>query len=208
MKRMRQVLWGGLIMAAACVVAVHTKFNRDLESAAALAAQGSAMVTTRCGPFEVQVAGEGITMLMIHGSGGGHDQGMDWARPLTRDGIRVIAMSRFGYPTALRPSQGTRWAAVAGQSAQVTLADGATGISLLIRFDRRTDLIDSVRAEARGRTVGAEVVATPREGHWSDYAEHDGMMVPMRGEAAWLTPEGRRTYRRGTVTALAYEFAR
>ncbi|MCK7496615.1 MAG: alpha/beta fold hydrolase [Comamonadaceae bacterium] len=42
--------------------------------------------------------------LMIHGSGGGHDQGMAWARPLAQHGVRVIAMSRFGYLRTPRPA--------------------------------------------------------------------------------------------------------
>lgn len=41
---------------------------------------------------------------MIHGSGGGHDQGMAWARPLARHGVRAIAMSRFGYLRTPRPA--------------------------------------------------------------------------------------------------------
>jgi 2-hydroxy-6-oxonona-2,4-dienedioate hydrolase len=41
---------------------------------------------------------------MIHGSGGGHAQGMAFARPLTQHGVRVIAMSRFGYLRTLRPA--------------------------------------------------------------------------------------------------------
>ena len=60
--------------------------------------------TTRCGPIEYQQAGQGVPLLMIHGSGGGHDQGMDWARPLSRHGVRVIAMSRFGYLRTPRPA--------------------------------------------------------------------------------------------------------
>ena len=32
--------------------------------------------------------------------------------------------------------------------------------------------------------------------------------VPMSGEVAWLTPEGRRPYWRGKVTALVYQFMR
>ncbi len=121
--------------------------------------------------------------------------------------MRCVAEAAW-YPTALLPSQGARWAAVDAHSAQVDLADGAVSISLMLRFDPGTGLIDSVRAEARGRTVGKGVVMTPWEGRWSDYAEHGGMKVPMSGEVAWLTPEGRRTYWRGTVTALAYEFVR
>ena len=110
------------------------------------------------------------------------------------------------YPTALLPSQGVRWSAVDDEhSAQATLADGAVGVTLLLRFDPASGLVDSVRAEARGRTVGKAVLMTPWEGRWSDYAERDGLRVPMRGEVAWLTPQGRRTYWRGSVTALRYE---
>jgi len=104
MMRSRRVLWGSLFVVAVCVVAVRWQFSRDLALATDRAAQGSAVLTTRCGPIEVQQAGEGIPLLMVHGSGGGHDQGMDWARPLTRDGVRVIAMSRFGYLRTPRPA--------------------------------------------------------------------------------------------------------
>ena len=107
MTRSRWLLWGGLFVAVVWVVAVRWQFSRDLASATARAAHGSAVLTTRCGPIEVQQAGEGIPLLMVHGSGGGHDQGMDWARPLTRDGIRVIAMSRFGYLRTPRPADAT-----------------------------------------------------------------------------------------------------
>jgi hypothetical protein len=109
---------------------------------------------------------------------------------------------------ALLPSQGARWTAVDAHAAQVALADGAIEISLLLHFDPSSSLIDSVRAQARGRTVGQRVAMTPWEGRWWDYAEHGGMKVPMSGEVAWLTPAGRRTYWRGKVTALAYEFVR
>lgn len=37
---------------------------------------------------------------------------------------------------------------------------------------------------------GSSVVLTPWEGRWSDYAERDGMRVPMRGEVAWVAAEG------------------
>ena len=98
------MLWAALAAAAAGALAVHMQFSRDLASAAARAAQGSTLVTTRCGPIEVQQAGEGIPLLMIHGSGGGHDQGMDFARGLVPHGVRVIAMSRFGYLRTPRPA--------------------------------------------------------------------------------------------------------
>jgi len=112
------------------------------------------------------------------------------------------------YPTALLPSQGVRWTAVDAQSAQATITDGALAVTLLMRFDRDTGVIGSVRAESRGRTVGNSVVLTPWEGRWSDYAERDGMQVPTRGEVAWLAPEGARAYWRGEVTRIAFTPAR
>ena len=50
--------------------------------------------------------------------------------------------------------------------------------------------------------------AEAAEGSWSDHQVRDGMKVPMRGEAAWLRPEGRKTYFVGTVRSITYEFSR
>jgi pimeloyl-ACP methyl ester carboxylesterase len=83
---------------------IRSRFEADLAVASVRAAQGSVIVATRCGPIEVQQAGDGIPLLVIHGSGGGHDQGMAWARPLVQQGVRVIAVSRFGYLRTPRPA--------------------------------------------------------------------------------------------------------
>ena len=93
-----------LVAAAVAAFAIHARFAQDLARAAERAAQGSELIATRCGPIEVQQAGTGIPLLMIHGSGGGHDQGMAWARPLVQQGVRVIAVSRFGYLRTPRPA--------------------------------------------------------------------------------------------------------
>ncbi len=100
----RWFLWLVVVALAAAAWVIRSRFERDLAVAAAHAAQGSVVVSTRCGPIEVQQAGEGIPLLMIHGSGGGHDQGMAWARPLAQRGVRVIAVSRFGYLRTPRPA--------------------------------------------------------------------------------------------------------
>lgn len=102
-KSMRvMLLW--LLVAVLATVWVRARFGHDLALAAVRAAEGSTVLTTACGPIEVQQAGQGRPLLMIHGSGGGHDQGMAWARPLASQGVRVIAMSRFGYLRTPRPS--------------------------------------------------------------------------------------------------------
>ena len=96
-----------------------------------------------------------------------------------------------------------RWTAVDEHSANATLTDGALSITLLFRFDA-SGLMTSMRAEARGRIVGKEVSSAPWEGTWSNHQRVGSMTVPLTGEVAWLLPEGRKTYWRGTVTSLRH----
>ncbi len=106
------------------VVLIGWRFNSDLAQARAGAAAGSVLLHTRCGPIEVQEAGTGVPLLVVHGSGGGHDQGMAFAGALAQHGIRVIAMSRFGYLRTPMPADAS---AAAQADAHVCLLD-ALGI--------------------------------------------------------------------------------
>jgi len=58
---------------------------------------GSRIADSRCGPIEYAEAGEGPPVLVVHGAGGGFDQGLDLGESLSRTGYHVIAPSRFGY---------------------------------------------------------------------------------------------------------------
>lgn len=111
------------------------------------------------------------------------------------------------YPTALLPSQGVHWAAVDDRAAKATLVDGSIELTLLFRFDD-AGRITSVHADARGAGVGKDMVMRPWDCSVSNYELRDEMMVPTRGEAAWLRPEGRRPYFIGHLTSLVYEFSR
>ena len=111
------------------------------------------------------------------------------------------------YPTALLPSQGVRWEAAGDRSANATLNEGDHNITMLFTFDER-GLIDTVRVEARPRTVHGKVVPTPWQGHFWNYVERGGMRVPLDGEVAWLPPEGSKPYWRGHTNEISYEFAR
>lgn len=62
-----------------------------------LAAQKSTVIGTSFGALEYAEAGEGAPLMMIHGTGGGFDQGLLFAGQLVDAGYRVIAPSRFGY---------------------------------------------------------------------------------------------------------------
>lgn len=84
------------VLAAAAAVAGYTVFRRDLAAARQRVAAGS-IVATPCGPIEYGSAGEGPPVLVVHGAGGGFDQGLMLGAPLVAHGYRVVAMSRFGY---------------------------------------------------------------------------------------------------------------
>ena len=109
------------------------------------------------------------------------------------------------YPTALLPSQGVRWQASSDASANATIVDGPITLTLLFSFDD-AGLIASVRAEARGAGVGKDMVMLPWDCGLSDYQRHDGMLIPMTGEAAWMRPKGRKAYFVGHVKQLNYDF--
>ncbi len=96
MRRRRFLL--GLAGAGAllAVGATWRAFAAEMARARARTRGRSMVFQGRFGAMEYAVEGEGPPVLMIHGTGGGFDQGLDFARPLTA-GRWVIAPSRFGY---------------------------------------------------------------------------------------------------------------
>lgn len=118
--------------------------------------------------------------------------------------MRFLAEAPW-YPTALLPDAGVTWQSLDEHSATATMRDHDTTVMLTFRFSE-DGMIASIRSEARGRTVGAQMVPTPWEGRWGDYASQNGMCVPRRGEVAWILPEGRKPYWRGRATRIGYEF--
>lgn len=72
-------------------------YRNEIRRARARVAAGSRILETASGPIEYAEAGEGRPALVIHGAGGGYDQGLDLAAGLARSGFRIITVSRFGY---------------------------------------------------------------------------------------------------------------
>jgi 2-hydroxy-6-oxonona-2,4-dienedioate hydrolase len=87
----------GAGVAAAGVGGAAWDYGRVLGPARERAAGPSTRIATRAGTMEFAEAGAGPPVLMIHGTGGGFDQGLSFARRLSESGWRVIAPSRFGY---------------------------------------------------------------------------------------------------------------
>ncbi len=90
-----------LIIVIALLVAMaaftYQSYRRDIAAARARVSSGSQVVSTPCGLIEYADVGNGPPILLIHGSGGGFDQGLELGQPLIERDFRVIAVSRFGY---------------------------------------------------------------------------------------------------------------
>jgi len=117
----RRSLWPLLALAAlAWACFGYGAYRRDLTVARTRVATGSQVALTPCGPIEYASAGAGPPVLVVHGAGGGFDQGLDIGAPLVAQGFRVIAMSRFGYLRTPMPADAS---AVAQADAHRCLLD-------------------------------------------------------------------------------------
>lgn len=77
--------------------AVGAAFSRSLAASRRRIEGRSHVVSTRHGDLEYAGVGDGPPLLMIHGTGGGFDQGLSFAGRMIDRGYRVLAPSRFGY---------------------------------------------------------------------------------------------------------------
>jgi len=108
-------------------------------------------------------------------------------------------------PTALLPSNGVAWTALDASSARAMIVAGKTRASLDFHFGR-DGLIERVYTAARGRAVGKLFVPTAWQGRLWNYAERDGLLIPLSSEVEWLLPDAPLPYYRGDIVAATYEF--
>jgi pimeloyl-ACP methyl ester carboxylesterase len=79
-------------------------FRATMTAAEARIARRSSVLQTGAGPLEYAVAGRRPPVLMIHGTGGGFDQGLLFGNGLREAGFQIIAPSRFGYLRSALPA--------------------------------------------------------------------------------------------------------
>ena len=90
--------------AAGAGTAIVAAFRSDMRAALARLAGQSRLVETACGPVEVAESGSGPPVLVVHGTGGGFDQGMMAGKGAFGNDYRVIAPSKFGYLRSPMPA--------------------------------------------------------------------------------------------------------
>jgi pimeloyl-ACP methyl ester carboxylesterase len=94
----RRALLGGMAaLAAAGAGWTAGAWRAAMAGTEARLARRSSVVGTTAGALEYAVAGHGPPLMMIHGTGGGFDQGLLFAHELRTRGFAIVAPSRFGY---------------------------------------------------------------------------------------------------------------
>lgn len=163
-----------VLASAAAGGALYGVYRRDMAKIRAAVEAGGTRVSTDSGAIEYAREGSGPPVLVIHGAGGGYDQGLMLGREMFCSGFDVIAPSRFGYlatpaPADSSPSaQADAHAAlldqlkVFGSVTVVGVSAGApSAIELALRHPDRVSAL--ILAVPRAYAPGVPEVSAPVE---------------------------------------------
>ena len=170
--RLRNV--AGILSAAASAATLFTyaRYRAEMRDIRAAVDSGGKIARTNAGPIEYAESGEGEPALVIHGAGGGYDQGLLLGQDLG-PGFRVIAPSRFGYLKTPVPEDSSPAAQADAHSALLDAlsveravvvgasAGGPSAIELALRHPEQ---------------VRALILLVPRTYHPTDSARADESM--------------------------------
>jgi hypothetical protein len=97
----RDLLAGLGIAVGVTLGIVYGRYRKDIQKAQERLESDSQILQTACGPIEYGTCGSGYPVLVVHGAGGGYDQGLSLARSFI--GKVSIASHRPGSGTSARP---------------------------------------------------------------------------------------------------------
>jgi hypothetical protein len=110
------------------------------------------------------------------------------------------------YPTALLPSAQLRWSAIDDNTALATLTDNGVTVSLEFRFNT-TGEVACIYTPARWGTFDGGYKQLPWQGHFRNYINRAGIVVPSEGEVGWYLEGKWRSVWKGTIMEATYELA-
>jgi 2-hydroxy-6-oxonona-2,4-dienedioate hydrolase len=211
--------WSAMLLGAGLVV-VAGSYVLDMRRAYARVHDGSTAINSPYGDIEYTQGGSGPPVLVIHGGGGGYDQGELLVEAVLGDDFHWIAPSRFGYLGSDMPAAAT-WDDQADafallldhlgieQVAVVALSQGGPSALLLaVRHPERVTSVTCLSCGVAPSTADDQEEANSRGDMLRKVFAHDytywsiakffrgqlmGMLGASRSVVAELTPEQRRT---------------
>lgn len=100
-------LAAGLASVAIAATVVLSVYTADMNRITQRLTAGSDPAMTRHGQIEFTSWGNGPAVLVVHGAGGGYDQGLLLPTRFGGEGYRWISVSRFGYLRSALPEDGS-----------------------------------------------------------------------------------------------------
>jgi pimeloyl-ACP methyl ester carboxylesterase len=129
------------------------------------------MIETACGPIQYTEFGEGAPMLIVHGAGGGYDQGEYFAK-IIGGNYRWIAPSRFGFLGSPVPDGANAWLQAEAYAClldalgieQVGVVGismgGPSSLSFALRYPQRTKSLAMISAASHAIPPRPAILAT------------------------------------------------
>ena len=105
------------------------------------------------------------------------------------------------YPTALLPGRKLRWTEIDASRALATLTNHDVTVSLEFHFAETGEVI-GIYTPGRWGSFGGGYRQVPWEGHFRDYRERDGVVVPTEGDVGWYVDAEWRAVWKGRITAF------
>jgi 2-hydroxy-6-oxonona-2,4-dienedioate hydrolase len=158
-------------------IITYSRYRTQIGARRDAADRGSTIAETAAGETEYAETGEGEPVLVIHGAGGGYDQGLLIGSVLG-EGYRLIAPSRFGYLKTPAPEDASPAAQADAHAALLDFlniqkaivvgvsAGGPSAIEIALRFPERVSALillvprtyDPTESIGVDKSVGSQTV--------------------------------------------------
>ncbi len=93
----KRILLTGLAVALAAAILIYALYSSDMRQINLRVSSQSQIIESRHGAIEYTSWGSGPDVLVVHGAGGGYDQGRLIPQAFVEGDYRWISVSRFGY---------------------------------------------------------------------------------------------------------------
>jgi hypothetical protein len=111
------------------------------------------------------------------------------------------------YPSVLLPGPTLQWTAIDDSRALATLVDHGVSVSLEFRFTGNGE-VSGIYTPGRWGTFEGGYRQVPWEGHFEEYAEHDGLLVPTEADVGWYHGDTWGAVWTARMTAFDYRLVR